>query len=801
MGPRLPSAPKTPVSDWSTRAPSGNTSANWRRAFELYRKDDPETAGIRGRHLSTLLALTPWLMVANLVSGGLLGAAVVPISPRLFGAWGAALIIVVLLAMRAWQRSRHRTPGAASIRAAHRSTLHAAILGLLWGVVPLLWFPDAEPAAQLLIGTLTAGMMAAGAFALSPLPRASLVWVAILLLGALGALATSAHPLAVAVSLLLGAYAVICAIGAIASGHQATALLRSEREAFRQQELVRLLLRDFEEHATEALWELDSKGHLLHVSARLGQWLKREPDNLLGASMLDELEQRRAEGLEVLRAAMAEGRPFRKVVLHFGGAEEHWWSLSGKPTAGSEDQAPGWRGVAVDVTAEHLAQRRLVQLAHFDSVTGLANRVTLRERLDAMCAAGNSGTLFAVDLDHFKAINDSFGHSVGDAVLRLVGERLCARVRADDVVARLGGDEFAILVHRNLGADGTMALAQRLLAAFEEPCVVDGRRLQVGLSLGAVLVPEHGDQVEELMQRVDLALYEAKATGRGKAALYNNALGDRNRRRTLIETELYHAAERGELRLHWQPRVDLDSWRIVGAEALLRWRHPVLGEVSPAEFIPIAEQTGSIHTLGTWVLEEACRTGAVQLPELLLSVNVSTLQLRGDAFDRLVLDVLSRTGLPAHRLELELTESVFVEGVEETLACLRRLQVRGVRVALDDFGTGYSSLSYLRRFPFDTLKIDRSFIQEVTDQPDASALVGTMVAMAEALGMRAVAEGIETQEQLAQLGQLGCREIQGYFISRPVELSVLQKLLSDWGKRPTAPTIHSMERGLRAAQR
>ena len=239
-----------------------------------------------------------------------------------------------------------------------------------------------------------------------------------------------------------------------------------------------------------------------------------------------------------------------------------------------------------------------------------------------------------------------------------------------------------------------------------------------------------------------------------------------------------------------QRRADLDYWRSVGAEALLRWRDPVLGEVGPAEFMPTAEQTGSIHHLGAWALEEACRVGARQLPELLLSVNVSTLQLRSNAFDRLVLEVLSRTGLPANRLELELTESVFVEGVEETLACLRRLQERGVRVALDDFGTGYSSLSYLRRFPFDTLKIDRSFVREVTEQPDASALVGTMVAMAEALGMRAVAEGVETQEQLSQLGQLGCREIQGYLISQPVELSMVQRLLADWSERPAVSAIH-----------
>lgn len=790
MGPRLPSAPRTPISARSHRPLTGAPAAGWRQAFDLYRNDDLETAGIRGHHLSSLLALTPWLMVANLVSAGLLGAAVLPTSPRLFGAWASVLSLVVLLAMRAWQRSRHRLRDTASIRAVFRSTLHAATLGLLWGVVPLLWFPNADPAAQLLIGTLTAGMMAAGAFALSPLPRASVVWVAILLLGALVALLTSRHPLALVVGLLLLAYAAICVIGAVASGLQATALLRSEREAFRQQELVRLLLRDFEEHATEALWELDSRGHLLHVSARLGQWLRREPQGLLGASLLDELDRERAEGLELLRAAMAKAQPFRKVILHFSGAEERWWALSGKPTDGAADQDPGWRGVAVDVTAEHQAQRRLVQLAHFDSVTGLANRVTFRERLAGACAKGGAGTIFTVDLDHFKAINDNFGHSVGDAVLRLVGERLSARVRGDDLVARLGGDEFAILIQQDLGVDGTLGLAQRLLATFEEPCVVDGRRLRVGLSLGAVLMPEHGRQVEELMQRVDLALYEAKATGRGKAALYNNALGERSRRRTLIEGELHHAAERGELRLVWQPRVDLDSWRIVGAEALLRWRHPVLGEVGPAEFIPIAEQTGSIHQLGAWALEEACRVGARQLPELLLSVNVSTLQLRSNAFDRLVLEVLSRTGLPANRLELELTESVFVEGVEETLACLRRLQERGVRVALDDFGTGYSSLSYLRRFPFDTLKIDRSFVREVTEQPDASALVGTMVAMAEALGMRAVAEGVETQEQLSQLGQLGCREIQGYLISRPVELSMVQRLLADWSERPAVSAIH-----------
>lgn len=782
-----------PVSGWNSVDVPTMVGRRWREAFDLYRDRDPEQAGIRAHHLRTVVHITPWLMGANLTSGALLGSAIAASSPILYSVWSGLLLVLVALALRAWWRARAHAPRQASVRAAQRSTLHATALGLMWGAVPVLWLGDAPPPAQLVMGTLTTGMMAAGAFALSPLPKASIAWVVTLSVGAVVALFSTHHALALTLALLLLAYASICVIGAMAAGLQATALLRSERESVRQRELVRLLLQDFEEHASEALWELDGSGGLTHVSPRLSLWLERPAASLLGTPLLEHLRTLEAEGLSKLEEHLLSGRPFRQLLLHFGrGHQERWWELSGKPASGRSAQGQGWRGVAVDVTKEQQAQRRLVQLAHFDSVTGLANRVTLRERLGKIAAARTPAVLLSIDLDHFKGINDSFGHSIGDAVLKTVGQRLRSQVRGGDVVARMGGDEFAVLVEQALSREGAEALSHRILAAFEAPCQIEGRQLHVGLSIGAVLLPEHGENVEELMQRVDLALYEAKSTGRGRASSYRPELGERSRRRAAIERELHHAAARGELRLVWQPRVDLARWQVIGAEALLRWRHPELGEVGPAEFIPIAEKTGSIQSLGAWALEEACRAGISSLAEfpLVLSVNVSTLQLRVGGFEHAVEELLGRTGLPPGRLELELTESVFMDGAEATLASLRKIQGRGVRLALDDFGTGYSSMAYLRRFAFDTLKIDRSFVREAPDHADATALVQTMVSLARALGMTTVAEGIETTEQLDRLRQLGCSEIQGYLVSPPVPLPDLVQLLRGWSERPAGAPLH-----------
>jgi len=422
--------------------------------------------------------------------------------------------------------------------------------------------------------------------------------------------------------------------------------------------------------------------------------------------------------------------------------------------------------------------------AHSDSLTGLSKRLVLRVAVAQALRQGQAMALLSIDLDHFKAVNDSHGHSTGDELLRNVAQRLLSSVRPGDLVARLGGDEFAVLVLDAEAGQVAAALAHRVIQTLSEPIDISGRRLRVGASVG-VAVPEGGDiGVDEVLVQADLALYAAKGGGRGCHVLYDTSLGAQSHRRLAIEDGLRKALREGTLQLHWQAQVDIESWQLTGAEALMRWTDPTLGRVNPGEFIVVAEQCGLIDELGRWALREACRAGAESLPDLMVSVNVSPLQLRSGQFVQDVRQALRETGMAPARLELEITESVFMGDAQAALQQLHALHGLGVRVALDDFGTGYSSLSYLRRFPFDTLKIDRSFVNEMLLHKDARAIVQMIAHLAITLNMRTVCEGVETAEQLRAITEAGCNEVQGYLISKPKLLDELRELHLNWQSQP-----------------
>lgn len=440
-------------------------------------------------------------------------------------------------------------------------------------------------------------------------------------------------------------------------------------------------------------------------------------------------------------------------------------------------------GVMLDVTLSYQRQlrqqrqyvERLQHLATHDALTGLANRALLLDRLNqATAMARHTGNVTAVllfDLDKFKVINDSLGHPVGDALLKAVACRIQGVIRKSDTVARLGGDEFVLMLPDVSGAEVAAKVANKVLVAISAPFAIQARELHVDTSIGISLYPRDGEE-EVLLKNADLAMYQAKREGGGKFHFYSDELDRHNQRYMELETELRHALERGELSLAYQPKVNLHTQRIVGAEALLRWQHPVLGNISPAEFIPIAEVTGLIIPIGEWVLQSACAQNRAWqnagMPAFAVSVNLSARQFRGHNVLRLIEQVLERTGLAPKWLDLELTESVFVQYMEETVSTLSALRALGVGLSMDDFGTGYSSLNYLNNLPFDTLKLDRSFIRDLNTEASTRTLTFSIITLAHNLGLKVVAEGIETEAQYTLLRGRGCDEGQGYYWSAPL---------------------------------
>jgi diguanylate cyclase (GGDEF)-like protein len=428
-------------------------------------------------------------------------------------------------------------------------------------------------------------------------------------------------------------------------------------------------------------------------------------------------------------------------------------------------------GTYIDITERKAAEERIAYIACHDALTGLPNRTVFREQLKRRLAEVRRGrgqaALLCLDLDRFKTVNDTLGHPAGDDLLCQIAARLRATVRDSDVVARLGGDEFAIIVPHLDHPHQASKLAERLIDAVGQPLDLGGHLVTVGTSIGIALAPGSGGTPETLFKNADIALYRAKTAARNNYCFYEAGMDTAVETRMRLELEMREAVMCDGFALHYQPVLRLSEDRIVGFEALMRWPHPTRGMIAPDEFIPLAEESGLIVPLGSWALHEACSEAASWPGEFTVAVNVSAVQFQRPGLEQSVLSALEASGLAPHRLVLEITESVLVQDAEAVIVCLHRLRNLGVRIALDDFGTGYSSLSYLRRFPFDKIKIDRTFIREIGD-PGAAAIVRAVVGIATQLGATVTAEGVETSAQLEQVRREGCMDVQGYLISPPL---------------------------------
>ncbi|KKL35668.1 diguanylate cyclase [Burkholderia contaminans FFH2055] len=487
-----------------------------------------------------------------------------------------------------------------------------------------------------------------------------------------------------------------------------------------------------------------------------------------------------------------EGVPFsiEHRLIHADGTERH--VLHQAESGRDLNHAIILRGIVQDITERKMQQGRIEYLANHDALTGLPNRNLLSDRMgQAMSHTRRTGQLIAVmvlDLDRFKHVNDTFGHSIGDGLLQRVAERLKAAVRDGDTVARLGGDEFVVMLVNLSTQSDADAVAQKILRTFAAPFTLEGHNLHVTTSIGVSLCPTDGVDAETLLKTADAALYCAKERGRNGYSFYTRELGARVEERTVLENALHQAVANGELELFYQPKVDLKTGQISGVEALIRWRRPGIGVTPPDRFIPIAEETGLILPIGEWVLRTACAQAVAWhrngFPPIRIAVNLSARQFRQQNVAELVRTILEQTGLPPSWLELELTESVLMQDCDSIVRTLRELKALGVVLSLDDFGTGYSSLSYLKDLPIDVVKIDKSFLSDVTTSAEGASLTRSIIAMAESLHMETVAEGVETEAQLSFLNRHRCHAMQGYYFSHPVTGPEIADMLSAGSELP-----------------
>jgi diguanylate cyclase (GGDEF)-like protein len=450
----------------------------------------------------------------------------------------------------------------------------------------------------------------------------------------------------------------------------------------------------------------------------------------------------------------------------------------------------GWVATHEDITEQRQSEIKIEYMAHHDSLTDLANRVLLNERLEHALGRIDREGMLAVhhlDLDQFKAVNDTFGHPAGDKLLKIVADRLRGLVRESDTIARMGGDEFVIVQVPIAEPAEATALAQRIIKLMSEPYDIDGHQAIIGASIGIAVGPNDGLSTDRLLRNADLALYRAKGDGRGTFRFFEPAMDQQMQTRRVMEQDLRKALPAGEFELYYQPVVNLLSREISGFEALIRWNHPKQGLIAPGTFIPLAEEIGFIVPVGEWVIRQACATAARWPGDIRVAVNISAVQFRNPGLMQVIVGALAASGLHPTRLEIEITETVLLQNKEATLAVLHQLRALGVRIAMDDFGTGYSSLTYLQCFPFDEIKIDRSFVKDITENTGSLNIVRAVAALARGMGMTATAEGVETAEQLDKITSEGCTEMQGYLFSRPLPAQEIERLFLSGRRTQEAP--------------
>lgn len=777
-----------------------------RKCWALPHADAATRAVLLDRQLRNLFRVIPWYVASNLLTGFGVFQVMAPfLQGRRWQPWALAFVIVhvgwAVHAVGHWRYARRpETPGLQLVDL-WVSAAWCSLAALACGVGLYLGAPlAASDGSRLLLAAYTPGLIATGVLVGITAPLVSFLWLVILTVASCLMVARLDFLAQGMTVVQLCCYAVMLTIALLFVSRMLVKRIEAETSAARQKHIVGLLLREFESNANDWLWESDREGVLSRVGPGLARMLGRDDATLMG-KRLDTLFARqrlitvasdREVGIDALRRRLDTPLPFAGVVVEAATFEPCSWKISARPLHAPSGTWTGWRGVGCDVSDARLREadawqreRHLHHLAHHDALTGLPNRRDFLQQPHGGNTPGAKAAMALIDLDHFKNVNDSLGHPVGDTVLRLVARRLQRVCRAGDALARLGGDEFALLlrdVRADAPEDDVRHRLQDVLLALRQPEWVNGFRVDVRASIGVALIQDPPVTQDELLRRADTALYAAKNEGRDTVRLYDPAMSAHLRERLALVSDLALAVDSDQLEIDYMALHAADTLEVRGYEALLRWRHPLHGRISPADFIPAAEESGLILPVGLWVLERACRDALRWPPTTMLAVNVSVVQVAWPPFVDAVLDVLHRVGLPPSRLELEVTESALAREPAAARAVLARLRGSGIRIAIDDFGVGYSSMAQLRELPFDHIKLDQSFAAGLLQDARATtvAIIAAILQLARTLQVPVTAEGVEQQAQLDALRTLGCVSVQGFLLGRPVPADQL-----DPGASPT----------------
>lgn len=692
-------------------------------------------------------------------------------------AWALALGISLTYHARVSASSDESDACAMSNAEFRQHGISIAAIGLIW-TVPFLWFGILGGETELVVvWAIVAALTVGSSLNTAATPLATIVFGVITAVAAVVSFALTGQYVMI---LVCPAFVAAIIFGTIGTARVILEARIAEAAIVEKDEVVSLLLREFEENQADWLWQIDTARRVRTVSPRFSFALGRSAETSNGKPFLqlisgDDWESGQFDRtLHELAERLKQRESFSNLLVKVSiGGVHRWWELSGTPMLDDNGVHLGFRGVGSDVTEQRESSEKIAYLARYDTLTGLPNRLMLNEGLGealryaqqwrARCA------FLMIDLDRFKAVNDSLGHLVGDQLLAEVSLRLKGVISENERVGRLGGDEFGIVIRDATEVGYVERVAGKVIERLSRPYEIAHHTLYVGASVGSAIGPRDGTTVEDLMRNSDLALYRAKDEGGGEHCAYEPSMHASAEARRKLEFSLRHAIEREELLLNFQPVVDAHQENIVSFEALVRWNSKEHGLVSPDRFIPLAEDTRLIVTIGEWVLEQACLEAVNWPKHIRIAVNVSGEQLVQPEFATTVVRALTKSGLTAQRLEIEVTESIFLRDADLARKALEEIMALGCSVALDDFGTGYSSLGYLRKLRFSTIKVDRSFVQGAANQnPESLAIIRAVVAMADSLEMSTTAEGVETSEEAEMVRQLGCKKIQGYYFGRPM---------------------------------